>query len=210
MFLLLYSIAFLLYLSVALAVTAALVWSARKLGAGKMTQRAMVVFSAITFVLIPTWDIPVAEREFAQLCQREAGVKINRSVDAVEGFASESFGSQDSLKIYGYKFVEHRNLNKWLRYSLDDQGDVVKQEIKAPSARYRIELVQNSLEYAYKTEVIIEDAQTKERLATKTKFSFRGSWLVKRLRWGAAVCSGNDMDLREFFTKTLNPVHRPR
>ena len=141
----------------------------------------------------------------------EAGVKINRSVDDVDGFASEFFGSEDSLKIYGYKFVEHRNLNNWLRYSLDDQGNVVKQMIKAPTARYRIELIQSSPKYVYKTEVVIEDVQMKERLATKTKFSFRGSWLVKRLGWGAAVCSGNDnMELREFFTKTLKPVHHPR
>jgi hypothetical protein len=205
-------ILFLVYVSTATAVTFVLVKLAKRFDAKRNVKIFIAALSVATFVLIPTWDIPIARQQYEHLCQTEAGVKIYKSVDGVEGFINVFSGigvAEDILKNYGYQFVEGTDVsNKWIRYSLDEHGKAVKQHIDVPTARYRIDKVQSRLEYAVKDEIVIDDVRTKEKLATKTAFSPQGGWLAQELHWFVGSCRGNDMELKEFFTKTLRPINR--
>lgn len=204
------------YIAVAAAITFLVVKVTSWIAVSPKTKWVWCGLSVAFFVLLPIWDIPVAWRQFKHLCETEAGVKIIRSVDGVEGFTRLHFGSaaaKEALSLYGYQFVETVNLsNQLVRYRLDQQGTLIEERIEKPSARYRVEGGDwIPLKYAYKFKVEIMDSQTNEILATKTEFGFRGGWLGKRLHWSypdIGNCRGEDMNYKEFFTKTLPPINR--
>jgi hypothetical protein len=197
---------------VGVVVTALLVKVSGRFGAKWKLKALLAAISVAVFILIPTWDVIPAQHEFERLCQSEAGVKIYKSAEGVEGFISVFSGvgvAEDFLKNYGYRFVEGTDVfTHWVRYSLDAQGRVVTQKIDGPMARYRIEEEQVPLKYVYKTQVVIEDAITKEKLATKTAFFRLGGWFDQLKRVVYEPCRGNDMRLEDFLTKTLIPVGR--
>ncbi len=205
---------FFVYVAVVAVITIVFVKLAGKLGAQPKGKVTVALISLATFALIPTWEIIPAQRQFEHLCQTEAGVKIYKTIDNVEGLISVFSGigvAEDFLKNDGYQFVEGKDVsNQWVRYSLDEQGKTVKQHIDVPTARYRIDKVQSQLQYAVKDEIVIEDVRTKEKLATRTAFSPLGGWLAKELHWFSGSCRGNDMELGELITKTLRPINRRR
>lgn len=201
------------YVAVSAVVTFIVVKVASWIAVSPKTKWLWCGLSVAFFVLLPIWDIPIAWWQFKHLCETEAGVNIIRSVDEVEGFSSEFFGSEDSLTNYGYKFVERKMIDgNWVRYSSDAHRKVVTQRIESPTARYRIERHEIPLRHVYKTEIIIDDTETKNVLATMTRLGYRGGWLAKRFHWSYTPedsCGGHEMSIDAFFIRTLRPSGLP-
>jgi len=203
------------YAFVALGVTWSLVKLAGRRGAHWKVKTLVVLLTITVFVLIPIWDIPLAQREFEQSCQTEAGLKLIKSVDGAPGFVTSFLRGKGSaegfLKRDGYEFVEDEDaFHKYTRYTLDKEGELVQQQIDKPSARYRFEQMHTFLRYVIRREMFIEDVQTKEKLATQIAITPRGGWLSQwfRLSYGAFTCEPQQMPIREFLTQTLKPSRR--
>jgi hypothetical protein len=196
-------------LSILLAVIA-YIWLAGFV-AKRIKNRTAKYFVIALFVLVPTWDVIPGKIYFNHLCEREAGLKIYKVVNDVEGFrvypgAAES--EPDALKKYGYKFQEKGSGNGFVRFTLDAQGKVVEQKITESIARYAVDAT-DWMPLAWgvkKSEVYIFDQQTKERLAVITSFSAGGSWIIRMLfdgaPSGAGYCGGAGW---EFYLNTLKP-----
>jgi hypothetical protein len=206
---------FLGYVLVALGVTWFLVKLAGRLGAGWKLKTPLACLMIAAFALFPTWDIPLAEREFQRLCETEAGLKMIKSIDDVPGFMSDFLGgkgpAEEFLRRDGYEFFESRDvLNNMVHYSLDEQGRLVEQKVDKLAARYRIEKTHTFLDYVIKRERFIEDMQTKEKLATQVAIIWRGGWVAQWLLppHGAYTCEPEQMPIEEFLTKTLKPSRR--
>ncbi len=165
------------YIAGSAVVTLIVVKVASWIAVSPKTKWVWCGLSVAFFVLLPIWDIPVAWWQFEHLCRTEAGVRIHKSVEGVEGFTGDFLGSEDTIVRYGYKFVEQKEVHSWVRYSLDGEGRVVKRRITSPTAKYRIEFEYIPLRYVTKREGAIEDVPTKERLATMISFHYRGGWV---------------------------------
>lgn len=163
-------------LSILLAVFA-YVWVARFI-ARRIENRAAKYTVIALFILIPTWDIIPGKLYFNYLCENEAGLKIYRTVEGVEGFRV-SVAEPEALTKYGYKYQERSEGNQLYRYTLDANGNIVKKEVTESIARYAVDstgwtpLSWNVNKY----ETFIFDQQTKERLAVSTAFSGGKNWL---------------------------------
>lgn len=206
---------FLAYVSIAVVVTWLLAKLAGRFGAKWKLKILVAGLVIATFVMFPTWDIPIAEREFQRLCQTEAGLKMIKSVDDVPGFMSGFLLGEGLAKEFlerdGYDFVEDEDVfHKLTRYSVNDKGELVQQRIDKPLARYRFEDVHTFFDYVVKREKFIEDMQTKEKLATQTAITWRGGWVAQWLlpHHGAATCEPQQISISEFLTKTLKPSRR--
>lgn len=166
-------------LSILLAVVA-YVWLARVVTRRIENRAARYTVIAI-FILVPTWDVIPGKLYFNHLCENEAGLKIYKTVEDVEGFRVYSVVEPDALKKYGYKYQEWSEGNQLYRYALDAGGKIVRQEVTDPIARYAMDgtgwvpLSWN----VKRSQIFILDQQTKERLAVWTIFSTGGNWLQK-------------------------------
>jgi hypothetical protein len=183
---------------------------------GRWKLKTLVACCTIAvFVLFPTWDLPLAQRQFERLCQTEAGLKMNKSVENVPGVHSSTLAgkgvAENFIHRHGYEYFEHRDvLNKLTRYVLNDQGHIIEQAIEQPASRYRLEIEYTSLDYVNKKEMFIEDVQTTEKLASHVAFTPRGGWLSQRLRWsyGDYACEPQQISIGEFLTQTIKPSRR--
>lgn len=85
-----------------------------------LTKKRIVI---AIFVLIPTWDIILGYPIYAYLCATQAGIKIYKTVDNVEGFyVGENPNGQSILLPHeGYRFIDYKDQkdgkyyrNSWL------------------------------------------------------------------------------------------------
>lgn len=198
-------------LSILLAVVI-YIWLARLVAKRIKNRSAKYVVIAI-FILIPTWDIVPGKIYFNHLCENEAGLKIYKTVEGVEGYrvypgAGGLGPGPDGFKKYGYKFEEWGSGSDFARYTLGPDGKITKQQITESIARYAAvgkgwtPLSWNVSKY----EVFIFDQQTKERLATRATFSTVGNWLqafFSPLLGGGDHCGPSGKDL---YLNTLKPA----
>lgn len=174
----------------------------------RITKRALKYFVITAFILIPIWDVIPGKFYFNRLCENEAGLNIYKTVEKVEGFRVYSAMEPDALKKYGYKYQEWGKGNQLYRYTLDDNGNIVRQEVTELISRYAVDATDwTPLSWnVSKYEVFIFDQQTKERLAVSTAFSTGGNWLQVLFRpylGGNDYCGGTGW---EFYLNTLKPA----
>lgn len=164
------------------------------------------------FILIPTWDVIPGKIYFNHLCKSEAGLKIYKTVEGVEGYriigTAGGFGpGPEGFKKYGYKFEERGSGNPFSRYTLDANGNVIEQKITESIARYAAAGKLVPLRWnVIKSEIVIFDQHTKERLAVRTGFYAGGNWLqayFKPLLGGGVFCESPEKDL---YLSTLKPI----
>ncbi len=198
-------------LSILLAVVV-YVWLARFVAKRIKNRTAKYTVIAI-FILIPTWDIIPGKLYFNHLCEKEAGLKIYKTVEGVEGYrvypgATGLGPGPDGFKKYGYKFEERGSGSDLVRYTLGPDEKVTKQQITESIARYAayatdwMPLAWNAKKY----EVMIYDQKTKERLAIITAFSTGGNWLQALFHpflGGGNFCGSPEKDL---YLNTLKPA----
>lgn len=195
-------------LSILLAVVA-YIWLARFV-ARRIENRAAKYTVIAIFILIPTWDVIPGKLYFNHLCEKEAGLKIYKTVEGVEGFRvyPGAVAEPDALKKYGYKYQERSEGNRLYRYTLDADGKIVRHEVTESIARYAVDATDwMPLSWnVKKSQVFIFDQQTKERLAVIASFSAGGNWLQVLFH---PFLGGHDYCGRagwEFYLNTLKPA----
>lgn len=200
-------------LSILLAVVV-YVWLARFITKHIANRAAKYAVIAV-FVLIPTWDVIPGKLYFNHLCENEAGLKIFKVVEGVEGFRVYPLASglgREALTKYGYKFEERGSGSSFARYTLDASGKVIEQKITESMARYAAEGKLLPLRWnVTKAEIVVFDQQTKERLAVWTTFSTKGNWLqafFNPLLGGHAPCEGEVLE-KDLYLLTLKPTLKP-
>jgi len=166
--------------------------------------------SAATFLLIPTWDVIPGQRYFKHLCETEAGIRIYKAVEGVDGFREYSGGpGDDAVKKYGYRFIEtERPGIGLLRLSLDSGGNVIKQPVTEPISQYAVRETRENLDWnVEKVQKVIFDERTRERLGTFSIFYFSGNWVQAKLYWdGYAPCGDELQFYNDFYPSVLKPV----
>lgn len=199
-------------LSILLAVVV-YVWLARFV-ARRIENRAAKYTVIAIFILIPTWDVIPGKLYFNHLCENEAGLKIYKTVEGVEGYRVYSLASglgPEALKKYGYKYEERDEGNQLYRYTLGPDGKIVRQEIVSSISRYAVDatgwvpLLWNVI----RSQIFIIDQQTKERLAGMTYFSTGGNWLQMLFHpflGGQSECGAAVYPTEELYLQTLKPA----
>ncbi len=198
-------------LSILLAVVI-YVWLARVV-VRRIENRAVKYLVIALFILIPTWDVIPGKLYFNHLCEKEAGLKIFKVVEGVEGYRVYPNASGlvwQALEDYGYRFVEIGNGNQLYRYTLDSTGQVIKQEISESMARYGVGAeIKPLLWNVRKVEEYVFDQRTKERLALRTTFSAHGNWLqviFSPYLSGAASCQNPLPTSKDLYLNTIKPT----
>lgn len=197
-------------LSILLAVVA-YIWLARFV-ARRIENRAVKYTVIAVFILIPTWDVIPGKLYFNHLCENEAGLKIYKTVEGVEGYRVYPLGSGlgwGLFKKYGYKYEERGSGNEFARYTVDANGKVIEQKITESMARYAVEGVLTQLRWnVTKAEIFVFDQRTKERLAVWKKFYGNKSWLLASLDfpYGVDYCPKAPASENDLILLTLKPV----
>jgi hypothetical protein len=186
-------------------------------GAYKVVRRIKPVWgktlAVVAVVLIPTWDMIPGYIYLKYLCATEGGVRVNKLTEGVEGFRANGVADKEFFKTYGYKFIEEEWAGNYYRYSMSPYGDLIKQEILKPTAKYEIKRATNQLLILaiLRHETSIVDSATEEKLATKTHFSSYGGWLMKATNplLGYGPSCTDEGTYKEFYS-ALKPAHSPK
>jgi len=204
------------YILLGIGVTVLLVKLAGRLGVQRTGKRVVAALGALIFILIPTWDFIPGRMHFNHLCQTEAGLRIYKTVEGVEGFRVERIGGGVAAKEFldlGYRFIEGSYFldNKWYRYTQRPDGSIVQHPVEQPVSRYVWvakgwqPLPWNGKEYGY----VVTDLQTQERLAEFRNFHYAGNWALRVIHQNFDTpCPGvsNPHLYKDFLLKTLKPV----
>jgi hypothetical protein len=138
------------------------------------TKRGKIVTGAIAFFvvwLIPFWDWLPTVIYHNYLCRTEAGVKIYRSVEGVEGFLADGAWPLN----LGYEYVDVSATSSVVRYRRNPDKSSskpwIEEAVRKPSLygfkSQRFRLKWNALELRYTTYVVSSD----EVLATFIDFA---------------------------------------
>jgi len=116
---------------------------------GKYTASKTAKYLVIAvFALIPTWDIIPGQLYFYYLCEREAGIKVFKTVEMEKEFFASN-GQPDEKKLSS-------------RYAQPDKFN------RGFSPLFHIA----------KSESMIQNRQTGEILGSATDFAYRGGWFT--------------------------------
>lgn len=173
--------------------------------------RKLVVI--LVFTMIPTADGIYGRIKFEQMCKDEAGLKIFKTVENVEGFyIPEVPPSEEWIRIYGYKFVEGGLAGGILaRMSLSSDGSILLESDVTPISKYVYEYtLGNPRNIYYGVEKRIRVIENNEILSKFVNISYAGGWWERFIasiyasRGQAGMC-GTSISITEIVTKTLKP-----
>lgn len=186
-----------------------------------VTKRGKIIAALITlfiFWLIPFWDwIPIVIYH-NYLCNTEAGVKIYRSVEGVEGFLGEGPWALSAGYRYGYG---NNHLGGYVRFRSNPDKSSIKPWVEEPapeSPLYGIRYEQTSLKMNEgKRQHVIYVVSTGEVLATLTDFNvmttfpYGSLFEIRKVFWPfCRPCLwAGDTEVRlqkEMILKTLKPL----
>ena len=179
----------------------------------KTTLAKAIVWMLI--LLVPTSDAIYGRIKLKQMCKAEAGLKVYRVAEHVDGFMTHSFYDY-WVKEHGYNFTEeyfnvrpvldidqikvdiYKNRKQLRRYSMRD-GQVNIEQVNweigntpYPKSQYRFSEVYYELKDTFgRGQYLITDLTTAEILATDTVFGFNGGWAERLL---AAFSDGGIKD----------------
>lgn len=151
-------------------------------------QKAVAV---VAVLLIPTADAIYGRIELKHLCEAEAGLKVYRVAEHVEGFMA-STADESWIKQYGYQFSEgERAAKKFYRITRQD-GQIIVEEGVVPKSQYRLRSDDFGEQEIYgHSRYLIEDITTKEILATDTQVTYHGGWAERLLAMFSDAGPGN-------------------
>lgn len=123
------------------------------------STRVLQGIALAVFVLLPTWDIIPGRLYFQHLCQTKAGISVFRTV-----YVDQAFFRTDGMP------DESKLARNYVQTSSFDRNF---------SKRFNIA----------KTEGVIQDIGTGERLGASTDFFYHGGWLMAAVTPGVAGTS---------------------
>jgi hypothetical protein len=135
------------------------------------------------------------------MCEAEAGLKIFRVAEHVEGFMDDGSHSDYWVKEHGYQFSENRLTNdKTTRYSKQN-GQLIREDNVMPRSQYRVSSTFGNTKDIYLRSQFVVDTPQGEILATDTQIAFNGGWAERFLAQfsdagGGTVawCSNTELD----------------
>lgn len=149
--------------------------------------KAIVLILAL---LIPSADAIYGRYKLKQMCLAEAGLKVYRVAEHVEGFMKDSV-SEGWLKKYGYQFAEGTNPPNYYRLS-QQNGQIIREDKVTPKSKYRLLQTRGDDKSVFRrSQYLIEDIATGEILATDTRLTFKGGWAERFLAQFSDAGVGN-------------------
>jgi hypothetical protein len=146
----------------------------------RMPTRKLKWVAVAVFVLIPTGDTAVGYVYFRTLCATEAGNKIYKTAENVEGFYGTS---GDAYFKYGYRYTEDRAPDgRYRRWTLASDGRLAWEDVAFLQSRYGYKYsdFEKYSSQIDKYQVSIYDLKTGETLGKRTRLGFRGGWLTQK------------------------------
>lgn len=153
--------------------------------------KAVVVVVA---VLIPSADAIYGRIKLKHMCETEAGLKVYRVAEHVEGFMDEGISRDYWVKEQSFKFSEDplRSNGTTTRYSRQIDGQIIKEEHVFPKSQYRLRYVYPNTKAVYNHYgYSIENIATGEVLATHIWVAFNGGWAERFLAMSSDAGGGN-------------------
>lgn len=188
-------------------------WAARR-KFEKIGRSAAALAVAFLAFAIPFGDHALGYVHFSQLCEREGGTKIYRTVPKAEGFQWWAISSGQMALQYGYTFVEGGvDVDRVRRYEVKD-GTVTEYKNVPSISTYVVDPADRTQPEERQLGIIryrrmIADRRTGEMLAEHVSFQYRGGWLIRALLAGfggfGAKCRPG-IDSERFITSVLKPV----
>ena len=183
---------------------------------------------ALAVILFAAWavlfgDGTLAEIGFERMCtENDAGTKIFRRVEGVEGYRAEDLRDVSSTKTsYGYRYIEYAEKTGDLvtRFVLQEDGTLNKEPHARSIAKFalRAEPDMELRKYGqrfYRIRYVIYDTSTRETIATLTRVNYTGGWLLRAVAdLGSAnsplVCPIGPLGLTSFINGAL-PAAAPQ
>ncbi len=166
----------------------------------------------LTALAIPLGDHLIGWLYFRYLCEREAGERIYRTVENVEGFLWQG-ADPDTLRRLGYRFIETSRDALFVRYEIEE-GNVV--EIAGPVRISQFSVVLEDLERlslgVARRRLTIRSHAPSEVLASYTTVAFNGGWLFRSLLLGYGgtfgACPEGGIQFDQFVRVVLQPSRR--
>lgn len=187
--------------------------------AKKIKSRWGKIIVTIFFVLVPTADAIYGRFQLKLLCEKDGGLKINRSISNVDGFLNlDMRPSTEWLTKFGFEFVEG-TLEGGLvdRVTLLSDGQILEEKRVQPRSKFTFSYEGGTLQKAFSYgEYKITNSQNKEILATHKNVTFQGGW-VERIIAGLYASEGyagsciegkDQIIVTNFITRVLNPIHK--
>lgn len=140
-------------------------------------------------LLIPTADAVYGRIKLKQMCAAEAGLKVYRVAEHVEGFMG--YASEEMITKYGYQFVEEKNSPNYYRFSKQN-GRIIREDNVTPKSKYRLLQTHGDDKSVYRHgQYLIEEIATGKVLATDTQLTFKGGWAERFLAQFSDAGVGN-------------------
>lgn len=148
----------------------------------------------VIVILIPTADAIYGRIKLKSMCDAEAGLKINRVVEHVDGFMDETSSLDFWVKEQGYRFTEGRLTSdgKTNRYSRQADGHITEEKHKLPESQFRLRNVYPAKNALFSRHgFLIEEIATGETLSMHIWLTFNGGWAERFLAWFSDAGGGN-------------------
>lgn len=139
--------------------------------------------AVVAAALIPTADAAVGRIYLGHLCTTDAGLKVYRVVEDVEGLVIEGATDAHLVKAYGYRFVESRLAGSSAvnRFELVDGDLRIFTSVPSKSQFRRRLIIENQRVLFPRVRDVVEVIHSGETLAENTQISFRGGWAERLL-----------------------------
>lgn len=149
--------------------------------------RAAKIAATLLVILIPTADAILGRIYLAYLCRAEAGLRVFRVVDGVDGvqlstglFADHETDEQlrNFVRSYRFRFLEGRT---WRDGTVDritlENDKVIRERKVEPKSLFRIRFLSSNYAIAFiKDQYLIDSIANGEVVATDTQYVFEGGW----------------------------------
>jgi len=185
---------------------------AKRRGFGALGKSAAVLGVILVAWAIPLGDHTIGYTYFQRLCQREAGTQIYRTIEKVDGLWWP-FADAQTAVAHGYRFVEGGvDRNRVTRFEVVDQKVREQVNVSAISRYVVYSLSREEIGLGIsKQQSVVEDSKTSERLSVRTRFFYRGGWLISAILSGyggtAGVCPKGPFDYVNWIVTVLKPIN---
>lgn len=172
--------------------------------------KGLVLLAAL---LIPTADAVYGRYKLKQMCAAEAGLKVYRVAEHVEGFMA-SAADDYYIKHYGYQFIEaEKSPGKYYRVSRQSK-QIIREENVTPISKFKASLgdLEPMGRLYWRQKYLIEAIPNGEVLATDAQIGFRGGWAERFLAQfsdagvgSVALCNREGFNSEKLITTILRP-----
>jgi len=145
---------------------------------------------AVTPLFLLLYLGPVAEEfwiawNFGQLCKKDAGIFIYKTVE-VDGFYDDTHGWRaDKLRESGYRWIEGRGRESLWRHERVGEGEEIRSfKIERATARYQYKWPDFNTQVGhkiYKQSEAVIDMETREVLGGSTRYGRKAPWFFVAL-----------------------------